>query len=68
MVVTSDGKGDTNLFPVRLRHAKLIVAQEEGPHLLTQRRINAAEVHQAQQLLLVIGLESREGQASVNEI
>jgi len=46
----------TNLLPLGFRHSKLVMAQEERPHLLPQRRLHAPKVDQSEQLLLLVGL------------
>lgn len=55
----SDGWRETDLLSFSLRHAELIVAEQERPHLLAQRGLDAAKVDQTEQLLLLICLRAK---------
>jgi hypothetical protein len=46
----------TDLLPLSLRHPKVVVAQEEGPHGLADLGLDAPIVHQPQQLLFLVAL------------
>lgn len=49
-----------HLLSLVLRHAKLIMTQQERPHLFTQRGLHAAKVDQAKQLLLLVCLRTQQ--------
>lgn len=46
----------TNLFPLCLRHPKLIMTQKEGPDSLPDLVLDPAIVDQPQQLLVLVTL------------
>lgn len=50
---------ETNLLSFGFWHSKLIVAEQERPHLLTQGGLYATKVDQSEQLLLLICLRTK---------
>lgn len=49
----------TNLLSLGFWHSKLIMTQQERPHLFTQRGVHTAKVDQTKQLLLLVCLKTR---------